>query len=779
MKNYNIRNYHVVELFLLIGLIFSFIQEAQGYPEAHFHIQGDEWVSSDNDSISSGIYLAQGTYGMSVSNIDDGSDKVLGNITYTLDADNVVDIDDEEYATWNGSFIHWVYPQDRVIVKNDWIFTGVRSGYYYSKYVSLNINRWTNKSIFNSDGFQLAKFNVTFENSTYDTIWGGINADEFTEANVTFNASILPDTFSTDAPICCLTINEHRIDFTLLDKSLIETNRAYNFSVVIKLNLTKNNDSTISSIEYKPYFGIAYATARGYSAGGTNFTATMPADMLPEHVHYASASTNISNAWSYSSAFLRGMELNEIIKAVNAITPTPTPIPTQTPAPTATPTITPTQTNIAGSWFLFAEGATTGCSASTPQMTTPPYLSGTQLNRIFEIGDSFISVIQSGNIISASGNDNYSNLYTLNGTVMGNSVIFTMTGPGINPGIGLQSTTYTGIVNGNTINGTFSGHDLGGWGCVWNGTFTVQIYNFTTTVPNSGRPIITDFKVIPDKFISNVNHAVLSANITKAPEGSLNEVDFGIVDSNNLIGNDGQILAENRNFTGVEGLYKAEWHAHYHMIANATMSDNISVRDESDAPGYLIAIGSFKTNSTSNEIEDNALLWFNDATLNLSKVTTRFIYGAVPLQIEDGNSTFRAMIFKFNESGNNTVKYTSGKIFTLYNLTGSSSINNPHLTRKNVPDGKYTAYVAAYGDNQSATAKEVDIDTIQPSTLKGDVNGDGQVTVVDALFVAQYTVGLRTLTSAQLAAADVNGDSQVTVVDALFIAQYTVGLRQL
>jgi len=65
------------------------------------------------------------------------------------------------------------------------------------------------------------------------------------------------------------------------------------------------------------------------------------------------------------------------------------------------------------------------------------------------------------------------------------------------------------------------------------------------------------------------------------------------------------------------------------------------------------------------------------------------------------------------------------------------------------------------------------------SGIKGDVSVDGQITVVDALFVAQYTVGLRTLTSAQLAAADVNGDGQVTIVDALFIAQYTVGLRQL
>jgi hypothetical protein len=57
---------------------------------------------------------------------------------------------------------------------------------------------------------------------------------------------------------------------------------------------------------------------------------------------------------------------------------------------------------------------------------------------------------------------------------------------------------------------------------------------------------------------------------------------------------------------------------------------------------------------------------------------------------------------------------------------------------------------------------------------KGDVNGDGQVNIVDALFIAQSTVGLRTVNPV---VADVNGDGTVNIVDALFIAQYTVGLR--
>ncbi len=62
---------------------------------------------------------------------------------------------------------------------------------------------------------------------------------------------------------------------------------------------------------------------------------------------------------------------------------------------------------------------------------------------------------------------------------------------------------------------------------------------------------------------------------------------------------------------------------------------------------------------------------------------------------------------------------------------------------------------------------------------KGDVSGDGAVDIVDALFIAQQTVGLRSFTTAQEAAGEVNGDGAVDIVDALFIAQATVGLRTL
>jgi DNA/RNA endonuclease G (NUC1) len=60
--------------------------------------------------------------------------------------------------------------------------------------------------------------------------------------------------------------------------------------------------------------------------------------------------------------------------------------------------------------------------------------------------------------------------------------------------------------------------------------------------------------------------------------------------------------------------------------------------------------------------------------------------------------------------------------------------------------------------------------------IRGDVNGDGQVTVLDALAVLSYAVGRPLPDDYQLMPnADANGDGQVTALDALVIAGYALG----
>ncbi len=64
--------------------------------------------------------------------------------------------------------------------------------------------------------------------------------------------------------------------------------------------------------------------------------------------------------------------------------------------------------------------------------------------------------------------------------------------------------------------------------------------------------------------------------------------------------------------------------------------------------------------------------------------------------------------------------------------------------------------------------------SLQAQTL-GDVNGDNNVTIVDALVIAQYYVGLSP-NPFNASVADVNCDGSISIVDALAIAQYYVGL---
>lgn len=58
--------------------------------------------------------------------------------------------------------------------------------------------------------------------------------------------------------------------------------------------------------------------------------------------------------------------------------------------------------------------------------------------------------------------------------------------------------------------------------------------------------------------------------------------------------------------------------------------------------------------------------------------------------------------------------------------------------------------------------------------MEGDTTRDYRTNIVDAMFVAQYTVGIRELDAAQMECADTNDDGVVNIVDAMHIAQYTV-----
>lgn len=102
-----------------------------------------------------------------------------------------------------------------------------------------------------------------------------------------------------------------------------------------------------------------------------------------------------------------------------------------------------------------------------------------------------------------------------------------------------------------------------------------------------------------------------------------------------------------------------------------------------------------------------------------------------------------------------------------YSISGvANGIYTMRVSKKSHADREYTVKVWSADVTQN-----VEIFPI------GDVNSDGDISVVDATLVQKYIVGLEKLTDLQKKSAEVNGDGEISVVDATLIQKYIVGLE--
>jgi hypothetical protein len=289
---------------------------------ASFSINADEEATTEADSISSGIHLVQYWGDISISNIADDSKTVLGNITVEVDAENITSVDrvdePEFIITWNRTHAKWIFPRDLVINETKYSPTWWKTDYYYSHYIPMSMKRSINQTIFASDGYQLVNFNVTFENKACDFIQGKISAEQSPLNYV--DATLLNETFATDAPIKSISTNvntNHEFTF-YLDPNLVELGKPYQFSMLIRVNVTTPDGSLV---KYSPRCFIGLGNYTGSGTIGTGYTVSMPSSGLPPHANSASVTTNVSNSWSYSNSFIEKMSFKEVCRKLtkNAI----------------------------------------------------------------------------------------------------------------------------------------------------------------------------------------------------------------------------------------------------------------------------------------------------------------------------------------------------------------------------------------------------------------------------------------------------------------------------
>jgi hypothetical protein len=268
-------------------------------------------VWTEEDALPSGSHtLDQTDFGIRIHNEDDYTDTILGDLRFYIEAENITWVGWEEYADWSSSYANWTFPPEFVIHENEGFGTDFSIKHPETVPLNVTISRWMNQTTFSFDGYQLVKFRVNYANTEFIRSWGHIGAQEGREVN----ASFVPGTFQTDAPLEWYHEDTHWIHFNL-HKEEIQTGLDYNFSVIVKVELT---GEVAPPILYKPHFGVGCAVSEEFMLGGEDYMAEMPPEMLPDYVSIAQASTNTSNLWNLERRDQVGSFLGEVSKPAGA-----------------------------------------------------------------------------------------------------------------------------------------------------------------------------------------------------------------------------------------------------------------------------------------------------------------------------------------------------------------------------------------------------------------------------------------------------------------------------
>ena len=235
----------------------------------------------------------------------------------------------------------------------------------------------------------------------------------------------------------------------------------------------------------------------------------------------------------------------------------------------------------------------------------------------------------------------------------------------------------------------------------------------------------------------------------------------------------------------------------YAKIAPATAILNVAADAELERPFQDAAVNDEKLAAKNTSYEGITTLTSEDGQTTYKEVPKYHV--TVPADAETVAVTYNKDV-SINHSGatvyayevefaatavNRAAAQASGYTLTPITLENSYTLN---------ADGTQTVLmpVTGYVRNEDGSGKAITLQApadknsapialftfeyakTESDVKYGDVDGDGTVTVDDALTVCQFVLRNITLTDAQQRAADVDGDNSITVDDALTICQYVL-----
>ena len=218
-----------------------------------------------------------------------------------------------------------------------------------------------------------------------------------------------------------------------------------------------------------------------------------------------------------------------------------------------------------------------------------------------------------------------------------------------------------------------------------------------------------------------------------------------------------------------------------YVSSSKLVFDSADIADPEDAPSFIFSLGSTNAAPGAGDSFTVDVYLTADKDCALYGGQYRLTVPGTYFALSDATS-FNNWECGLSYSGNDIVV-----TYTYLDIAGSSGLTagTPlHVGRLFLTAGEGGSAVLTVSSAlvtqanavayQGVTAEGLTL-TVGGALAKGDVNGDGDITMTDALRIVRYLRGSVNITADQLAAADVNGDGDITMTDALRLVRYLRG----
>jgi PKD repeat protein len=258
-------------------------------PRISLTLEKDFTVSTKNNTILAGTQDSRLRYQMRFFPTNQSlSDFVVGNMSFSLAAENISDVDYKPYAIWNSSAANWVFPSKFTIKSNNGLSVTADTTTHKDKTLNLSLSREVNRTVFSENGTQLLTANITFTSKEFLSAHCIIDTTHSTLAQTRF----VPGSVSSNAPVDWIETYDQWILF-IFNRTEIRTDVPYTLSVVTSV------EPNGTPVEFMPRITAGQTFYFNSSPGAEAHVGVMPKILLPKTVSSASAASNVSGIWQY------------------------------------------------------------------------------------------------------------------------------------------------------------------------------------------------------------------------------------------------------------------------------------------------------------------------------------------------------------------------------------------------------------------------------------------------------------------------------------------------